>query len=226
MKKLLIIFMAFLFYFSGCGKSPTSPNIPIQPIKKPPVIVSFTTSLNEIWYSLSFTLSWEVTGADTIEIDQGVGEVSAKDSKEITPDLELAGKWTKKIAYTLTAKNSDGTVTANCEVTIKATARIIMWGEPEVRRDSNGIFLGYRGKVKNIGNERVYTFETEVFIILYDSNGKKLSRDESGMIFGMKSGEIKNWNLSYVFIEQNWRKRVDTSKTEFEIRYPGWQRFE
>jgi len=227
MKKSLIIFVAFLFCFLSCGKSPTSPDIPSPPpVKKPPVIVSFTTSSNEIWYSLSFTLSWEVTGADKIEIDQGIGEVSAKDSKEITPDLELAGRWTKKVVYALTAKNSDGTVTTTCEVEIKATARVIMWGEPEVGRDSDGVFLWYRGKVKNIGNKVVYSDEMKLFISLYDSDGKRMSRDAIWWWFAVDPNEIMKWNYSYVLIDKNWRKRVDTSKTEFEIRYPGWQRFE
>ncbi|HZI10401.1 MAG TPA: hypothetical protein VE153_08380, partial [Myxococcus sp.] len=57
----------------------------------------------------SAELSWEVTGAQDVSIDSGVGEVSGS-SVQVRP--------TTTTTYTLTATNERGSTTANTTVTV------------------------------------------------------------------------------------------------------------
>lgn len=82
----------------------------------PPVINSFTASYETITTGLSSTLQWNVAGASEISINQDIGEVSATGTQSVTP--------TASTTYTLTAKNSYGTVTD--QVTISVTTNPVI----------------------------------------------------------------------------------------------------
>jgi PKD repeat protein len=70
---------------------------------EPPSILLFSATPAEIDSGGSSTLKWNVKGATSVTIDQGLGEAPANASIELSP--------TKTIAYTLTATNAGGTVT-------------------------------------------------------------------------------------------------------------------
>ena len=71
--------------------------------QEPPSILFFTATPSEIDSGATSTLQWSVTNATSVTIDQGVGEVAADGSKELSPS--------KTTAYTLTATNASGSVT-------------------------------------------------------------------------------------------------------------------
>ena len=71
-----------------------------------PVIVEFSSNLNSDGTS---TLGWNVTGADQVSIDQGVGIVNATGSRLVSP--------ASSTTYTLTATNSAGIVTRSVTTT-------------------------------------------------------------------------------------------------------------
>jgi hypothetical protein len=77
----------------------------------PPVIVTFTATPSEITVGGSATLMWNVTGAASTSIDQGIGNISASGNKAVSP--------TTATTYTLTAVNSGGTVTNSVTVAVK-----------------------------------------------------------------------------------------------------------
>ena len=77
-----------------------------QPPPAKPVIVSFTGQLS---LGGAAALSWEVTGADTLDIDQGVGRVTGAGVQ-----VPIAATTT----YTLTAANAAGSVSATATVTV------------------------------------------------------------------------------------------------------------
>jgi hypothetical protein len=80
--------------------------------QNPPTIASFTANPTTIHTGESSTLSWNVTGATSLSINQGVGTVTgATGTKVVTP--------TATTTYTLTATNADGTRTATCTVTVE-----------------------------------------------------------------------------------------------------------
>jgi hypothetical protein len=108
MKKWLMIFLVALGLVGGfaCKNSPTTP-----PVTNPPTINSFTANPTTIHAGESSTLTWNVSNATTVTINQGIGAVSkTTGTKSVTPAATTT--------YTLTATNSSGTRTANCVVTL------------------------------------------------------------------------------------------------------------
>ena len=84
------------------------------PQPQPPVISSFTASPTSITSGASSTLSWSVSGATSLSINQGVGTVTGTTSKSVKP--------TATTTYTLTATNAAGSVTKTASVTVSAAA--------------------------------------------------------------------------------------------------------
>ncbi|MBN2135375.1 MAG: PKD domain-containing protein [Acidobacteria bacterium] len=81
-----------------------------------PTINSFTTSASSVTPGQSFTLSWDVSNADSVTIDNNIGSVGA--SGNTTLSLAAAGT----VTYTLTATNGNGSSTATVTVTCQANA--------------------------------------------------------------------------------------------------------
>jgi hypothetical protein len=76
----------------------------------PPSIALFTASPASITAGASSTLSWNVSNATNLTIDQGVGSVTGSTSKSVSPSTTTT--------YTLTASNSGGSVQATATVTV------------------------------------------------------------------------------------------------------------
>lgn len=74
-----------------------------------PVIAAYTASPSVITPNQSATLSWSVSGADSISINQGIGTVSG---------TNISVKPAATTSYVLTATNSSGSVTASTIVTV------------------------------------------------------------------------------------------------------------
>jgi flagellar motor protein MotB len=77
-----------------------------------PVIASFTANPTSIQAGGSSTLSWNVTGADRVVIDNGIGQVNASGTRSVSPSATTL--------YTLTAFNASGQVTATANVAVAA----------------------------------------------------------------------------------------------------------
>ncbi|MBX9731048.1 MAG: PKD domain-containing protein [Sphingomonas sp.] len=96
-----------------------------------PTIASFTASPGSITPGQSATLSWQVTGATQITIDNGVGAVQASGSAAVTPG--------QTVTYQLTATNGNGT--ASRQATVTVTGNTVMG-----LADPNATFsASYRG---------------------------------------------------------------------------------
>lgn len=76
----------------------------------PPVIQSFTANPSSITAGQASTLSWNVTGATSLTINQGVGSVLGWAGVAVYP--------TQTTTLTLTAGNSAGTATASVTITV------------------------------------------------------------------------------------------------------------
>jgi len=108
-KKSVLFFLCFMLFLSipYCKKKlPTEPDIPTKIL---PTITSFTANPTSITLGESSTLSWSTTNATAISINQGVGNVSATGTVEVSPGLGTT-------TFTLTATNSDGSKTQSCTV--------------------------------------------------------------------------------------------------------------
>ncbi len=113
--KFFLTILLFIF-LSGCsGITPTSP-----------IINSFTADSIVIDEGDSVALSWVVTDATTVTINQSIGSVALTGSTSVSP--------TTATTYTLTATNSAGSSTAT--VTIIVNKTLILQPGPAEGKDS------------------------------------------------------------------------------------------
>jgi hypothetical protein len=81
-----------------------------------PVINSFTANPFFIQQGDSSELSWNVSGADTVSINQGIGEVDAQGGISVSPGTDTG--------YILTATNNgNGSVTALVNITVEESSQ-------------------------------------------------------------------------------------------------------
>ena len=98
----LFFAIAVLVFITGCtGASPTAP-----------IINSFSASPSTITVGESSTLSWSVTDATSVTIDNGIGSVALTGTTAVNP--------TTTTTYTLTATNVAGSVTATTTVAVSS----------------------------------------------------------------------------------------------------------
>jgi outer membrane biosynthesis protein TonB len=93
-----------LVAFTGCS-SLTGGDEPLA-------VQKFVASPGEILAGSQTVLTWEVVGAETVEIDNGIGRVTAKGSKQIKP------AWTT--TYSLSAKAGTSTASATLQVAVRS----------------------------------------------------------------------------------------------------------
>jgi hypothetical protein len=96
----LFFVLIALVFITGCSGTP--PSVPI--------INSFSAIPSTITAGESSTLSWSVTDATSVTIDNGVGTVALSGTTAVSP--------TTTTTYTLTATNTAGSVTATTTVTV------------------------------------------------------------------------------------------------------------
>ncbi|MBX3426593.1 MAG: lamin tail domain-containing protein [Pirellulales bacterium] len=75
-----------------------------------PAINSFTASQEAILAGQSATLAWDVSGATSVEINQGVGAVGATGQVVVSPSVSTT--------YTISATNAEGTTTRSLRVAV------------------------------------------------------------------------------------------------------------
>ena len=80
----------------------------------PPVISVFSATPANITAGSSATLSWQVTGASTVNISPGIGNVALSGSTAVTPGAGTS--------YMLTATNGSVSVTAVAQVSVEAAS--------------------------------------------------------------------------------------------------------
>jgi hypothetical protein len=95
------------------GDKQSQTTTPIQE-GTPPVINAFAASPANITTGGSATLSWQVTGANTVNISPGIGNVAMSGSTAVSPGVGTA--------YMLTATNSSGSQTAVTQVSVEAAS--------------------------------------------------------------------------------------------------------
>jgi hypothetical protein len=116
MKRIFVLVSLILLTIAGCVNI-TQP--PPAPVVTPPAVVAFSSSPAEMKAGESATLLWNVTGATSVTIDQGVGTVAAAGTRAVSP--------TKTTTYTLTATNSAGTTTQPVTLTIAGISIMPGW---------------------------------------------------------------------------------------------------
>jgi hypothetical protein len=117
LKRLVLLslpLLTLLILIPGCFTFQVpSPN-PIPPLGTPPVIKHFSSNPSTINSGGTSTLLWNVTGAISVNIDQGIGLVAVAGTREVSP--------TTSTVYTISATNSTGTVTRSAVTTVNNSA--------------------------------------------------------------------------------------------------------
>jgi hypothetical protein len=107
----IVIVLAIILTLELTGVIGAHPTPPSAPTPVLPVINSFAASPSSISAGGSSTLSWTVTGAKTVSIDQGVGYVTfTTGTKTVSPKSTTI--------YRLTATNDTGSSSATAQVTV------------------------------------------------------------------------------------------------------------
>jgi len=121
---LLLVFIPGCITFQLPPSAPTPPTPPTPPVGTPPVIIAFSNNPSTINAGDTSTLIWNVTGANSVSIDQGIGQVDVAGTRVVSPG--------KSTVYTLSAANAAGTV-------IRSSAVIIVSLPPPQTTDSNPV---------------------------------------------------------------------------------------
>ena len=115
----LILACVLVAFAAGCKKkappAPPPPPPPPGPTAPPPapakpVVGTFSAQPSSIQRGQSSTLRWNVTGADSVSIDNGIGVVSASGTRSVSPSSSTT--------YTLTARNAGGATTSTASVSV------------------------------------------------------------------------------------------------------------
>lgn len=96
---------------NGAGNSTASASLTVTP-SKVPIVTTFSASPAAISAGEPSTLSWDVIGAKSINISQGIGGVASKGSAPVTPAATTV--------YTILADSDYGSVSRSVTVTVKA----------------------------------------------------------------------------------------------------------
>ena len=115
MKRLVFLslsLLTLLILIPGCitVQAPASQNTP--PSGTSSIIGTFSSNPSTINSGGVSTLMWDVTGANTVSIDHGIGVVNASGTRAISPSASTI--------YTISATNSSGTVTSTTVTTVNA----------------------------------------------------------------------------------------------------------
>ncbi|MEP7367890.1 MAG: OmpA family protein [Acidobacteriota bacterium] len=115
----LILACILVAFAAGCKKKPPPAPPPPPPPPGPtkvetptakPVVSSFSAEPSSIQRGRSSTLRWNVTGADSVSIDNGIGVVSASGTRSVSPSSSTT--------YTLTARNAGGSAMSTASVSV------------------------------------------------------------------------------------------------------------
>ena len=126
----LAVALCLSFFAAGCKKKvgvpPPPPKAVVEtpkakPVVARPIVKFFTAEPSTIERGQASSLRWEVTGAETASINQGLGVIGTSPSGGT-----IAGNRSvfpsNTTTYTLTASNSGGTVTESVTVNVTAPA--------------------------------------------------------------------------------------------------------
>jgi len=103
----LSLSLLLLILIAGCSPLATTP-----PAGQLPVIGAFGSNPSAVSSGSSSVLFWKVTGATSVNIDQGIGQVDLAGIQVVSPATSTV--------YTLTATNSAGTVTGSAVTNVNS----------------------------------------------------------------------------------------------------------
>jgi hypothetical protein len=176
----LSLSLLLLILIPGCFSFPAQAPNPVPPVSQPSVIIfdqnsgkgsvmppvgisldirEFSSNPPAINSGGTSTLLWNVTGANSVSIDQGIGMVDVAGTRIVSPAISTV--------YTISATNASGTVTRSSLTTVNpayylypgsfAVTSAIANTEPSI---SNGCFNLYANVTANGAGTATYIWES------------------------------------------------------------------
>ena len=194
MKKFVFLSLSLLLLFliPGCFTFPTQAPNPIPPISQPSVIGAFSSNPSAINSGGTTTLLWNVTGANSVSIDQGIGLVNVAGTRVVSPSTSTV--------YTISATNAAGTVTRSTTTTVNTVP-------PTQTTDSNPVIsftATYMGGNSwqlnwNVTNATQIAIEPDIGTLNQNFNpqGSHVVTIPSGQTKTYRLKAINNWGWAY-----------------------------
>lgn len=185
---LIYFIISFLLIFPGCGSTPTP-----LPEEGDPIIESFSADPNSISSGESSTLSWQVSDATSVSIDQGIGTVALSGSTSVSP--------TATTTYTLTAANTSGSVNAATTLTVDEGGEVVGYGAIEINSTPSGANIYLDGADTGQVTPTVLTnIAVDIHTIKLEKYHYKTKEDTN---ISVSAGETTflNWTLTYASTE-------------------------
>lgn len=109
----------------GAWSAPARQTVKVRaPSVTPPEISSFVASMRSIRAGQSFTLSWLVSGAETVALDQGIGTVPPMGTVVVSPSVTTT--------YRIMASASGAIATASVTVTVEPVQVVVLTPDPSL----------------------------------------------------------------------------------------------
>jgi len=155
------------------------------PAGQVPVIGNFSSSPSTINSGDTQTLMWNVTGANSVSIDNGIGQVDVVGTRVISP--------ASSTTYILTATNSSGTITSSAVTTVNTVAPSTDRTPPVIAEFSSTLNSdGSSTLVWNVIGADTVSIDQNIGII--DASGTKLVAPATGTIYTLSADyAIGNW---------------------------------
>lgn len=173
----LFFIMIILVLIAGCNGTP--PAVPI--------INSFLANPTTITEGENSTLSWSVTDATSVTIDQSIGGVALISTTTVSP--------TTTTTYTLVATNAAGSVTATTTVTVNPVATT--YGSIDIKSNPTGAKVYLDGVDTGSVTPYIIThLETGIHTIKLDKYHYKIQEDTNVSVNADETTYL-NWSLTY-----------------------------
>ena len=173
----LFFAIAVLVFIAGCtGTSPIAP-----------IINSFSALPSTITVGESSTLSWSVTDATSVTIDQSIGSVALISTTTVSPATTTT--------YTLTATNAAGSVTATTTITVNPVATT--YGDIDINSTPTGAKVYLDGVDTGSVTPYVITHvEAGIHTVKLDKYHYKVQEDTNVSVNAAETTYL-NWALTY-----------------------------
>jgi len=154
-----------------------------EQLTSPPTVKYFAASPTSINQGEGTTLSWDVSGADTIDIQPEIGTAGPSGSLQLTPGAS--------VTYTLTAANEAGSVTSTTSISVT----LVITGKPDLvitdlwLAGSQVIY-----KIANIGHAESEQSQTYLYV-----NSLKQAEDRVGPLAAGKEITTSFSNFEWKF---------------------------
>jgi len=201
LKRFVVLSLSLLLLvilIPGCVTIQTPPSATAPAAGQPSVIGTFTSNPSTINSGGTSTLLWDVTGANSVSIDHGIGLVNAAGTMVVSPAISTT--------YTVSATNSSVTVTRTAVTTVNPVL-------PAPER-TPPVIAEFSSNLNSNGSSTLYwnvvgadTVSIDPYIGIVSASGTKVVSPAASTIY----------TLSADYLKGNWANEVGTVKSSVTI---------